>query len=72
MLKVVIYEKGPTEIMEIVKVLREQGLVQGKDFDFAYNKPMFDNFSYEAVHRRHTVFTFYNEKQATLFALKYS
>ena len=72
MIEIVIYEKDPTEVMEIVRQLRERGLTQGKDFDFAYHKPTFDNFSYEAVHRRHTVFTFYDDKQATLFSLRYS
>ena len=71
MIEVVVFDKGPNEVMEIVRELRAQGLIQGTDFDFEYNKPTFDNFSYEAVVRRHTVFKFHTEKYATLFALKY-
>ena len=59
------------EIMEIVRELREQGYQQGVDFDFAYHAPAQDSFSYEPSTERYTVFTFYNEKYATLFALKY-
>lgn len=46
------------DVLEIVRELRRQGLVQGNDFDFKYD---------------HTVsmFYFYQEKYATWFALKY-
>ena len=71
MIKVVINDKQPDEVMSIVRELRAQGLVQGQDFDFAYRPAEFDNFSGDAVHNRHTVFTFYQDKYATLFALKY-
>lgn len=71
-IEVVIYDKNPNEVMDIVKELRAQGYAQGIDFDFAYNKPVWDTFGHEAPTRRFTVFTFYNEKYATLFALKYS
>jgi hypothetical protein len=58
--------------MDIVKQLRKQGLVQGKDFDFAFHKATYTADSWTAVTPRHAVFTFYTEKHATLFALKYS
>ena len=64
-------DKAVSEIMSIVYELRNQGYVQGVDFDFAYKPPEFDNFSGDAVHNRYTRFTFYNEKYATLFTLKY-
>ncbi len=60
------------QVMEIVRELRASGLKQGVDFDFEYHKPTWDNFSYEAVTNRFTIFTFYSEKYATFFTLKYS
>lgn len=71
MIEVKIYKKDPSAIMEIVRELRASGLRQGVDFDFAYNKPQFDDQWHEVM-PRHTVFTFYVEKHATFFALKYS
>lgn len=71
MIKVIVNDKKPDEIMTIVRELRAQGLVQGTDFDFAYRPGEYDTYSGDAVHNRHTVFTFYKEKYATLFTLKY-
>ncbi len=68
--EVFVVNKGVPEIMDIVKDLRTQGLVQGKDFDFAYTPPEYD-FMNGHTNTRHTKFTFYTEKYATLFALKY-
>ena len=68
--KIVLQDKDPTEIMEIVRELRGQGLVQGTDFDFAYQPSSYDSFSYVGEPRL-TTFTFYSEKYSTLFALKY-
>lgn len=69
--EVIVRNKGVPEIMDIVKELRDQGFKQGIDFDFAYKPPVWDNFSYEPVQEKHSVFTFYREKLATLFAIKY-
>lgn len=69
--KVTVLDKDPNEIMEIVRELRSQGLVQGRDFDFAYQPSKYDSFSYVGEPRL-TIFTFYTEKYSTLFALKYS
>ena len=60
------------ETMEIVYDLRSQGYIQGVDFDFAYYPEVFDSFCGEPLRFKHAVFTFYVEKYATLFALKYS
>ena len=69
---VTVIDKGPTEIMEIVRELRGQGMVQGRDFDFAYHQARYDVGSYDdGVENRKTIFTFYTEKYATLFTLKY-
>jgi len=60
------------DVMDIVRELRDQGLVQGRDFDFAYNLPDWgDGFSMLPFKEKFTLFTFYTEKYATLFALKY-
>jgi hypothetical protein len=71
MVEVKLMSLSPNDVMELVRELRAQGLVQGKDFDFAYNQTKWDNFSYEAVVPQHTVFTFYVDKHATMFILKY-
>lgn len=64
-------DKGPSEVMEIVRDLREQGLVQGKDFDFAYHPPEYD-FMNGHTESKFTKFTFYNERWGTWFTLKWS
>lgn len=62
-------DKDPFEILDIVKQLRASGLVQGVHFDFAYNQSRWDEMIGEIP--KNTVFTFYEEKYSTLFALKY-
>jgi hypothetical protein len=69
-LEVAIFHKSADDTMRIVKELRQQGLVQGKDFDFAFNQSRWDDMIGEIP--KQTIFTFYTEKYATLFALKYS
>ena len=59
------------DTMNIVKDLREQGYIQGVDFDFAYRPEFYDNFSGEPLQKKHAEFIFYVEKYATLFLLKY-
>lgn len=70
-LKVRVIDKSPQEVMDLVRELRDQGLVQGHDFDFAYHQARYDNNSYDAVENKHAIFTFYTEKYATLFTIKY-
>jgi hypothetical protein len=69
MVNIRISNKTPNEIMDIVREIREYGLVQGKDFDFAYNQTKWDDMIGEIP--THTVFTFYTEKYASFVALKY-
>jgi hypothetical protein len=69
MVKINVMHKDPVGIMELVKKLRDEGLVQGQDFDFAFYQSKWDEMIGEIP--KHTVFTFYIEKHATLFALKY-
>lgn len=71
MIEIVIMDKDPSGVIEIVKDLRLSGLVQGQDFDFTYRPPQWDNFSGDAVYNKRTVFSFYTEELASWFALKY-
>ena len=71
MIEVKIPDRDPNQIMEIVRELREQGLMQGKDFDFSYNPEKWDEISGHFINHRHTVFKFHVEKHATFFILKY-
>ena len=69
MIQVKISDKDPNQILELVRELRDQGLVQGKDFDFAYHQSKWDDMIGEIPTT--TVFTFYVDKYSTLFILKY-
>jgi len=69
-LEVTVFHKSADDTMRIVMELRQQGLVQGKDFDFAFNQSRWDDMIGEIP--KQTIFTFYTERYATLFALKYS
>ena len=72
MIEVTILDKDPSAVVNIVHELRQVGLVQGKDFDFMYKPPQWDNFSGDAVYNRRTVFSFYTEELASWFSLKYA
>ncbi len=61
-----------SQVIAIVHEIRDQGYVQGQDFDFAYSPERYDNFSHEPVMRSHAVFTFYEDSLASWFAIKYS
>lgn len=72
-MKQVILSRGtPGEIIEIVREMRATGMVQGKDFDFKYCPIQYNNDGWEVIAEKHTVFTFYDEKYATWFALKWA
>lgn len=68
---VVLKDFDVTETLQLVRELKDQGLVVGKDFDFAYHQAKWDNFSHEAVNNKHVKFTFYNEEHGMMFVLKY-
>jgi hypothetical protein len=57
--------------MEIGHELRTNGWIQGVDFDYAYYRAVYDNFSYDPIVERHAKFTFYNESNASYFMLRY-
>jgi hypothetical protein len=70
MVQIKLYKKDAGKIMDIVKELRSMGWVQSVDFDFAFNQSKWDDMVGEIP--KYTVFTFYTEKYATLFSLKYA
>ena len=57
--------------MEIGQELRSIGYVQGVDFDYAYYQEKYDNFSHDPIVKRHARFTFYNDSNASYFALRW-
>ena len=61
----------PWQAMEVVTELRQKGYVMGVDFEWEYHKPKYDEFSYEAVENRHTIFRFYKDELSTWFELVY-
>lgn len=71
MIQIKLPDMKPDMMLAIVKELRSKGYVQGVDFDFAYHKPTWDEFSYEGVNNRYTLFIFYKDELATWFELLY-
>jgi hypothetical protein len=57
--------------MEIGQELRSMGYIQGVDFDYAFYQEKYDNFSHDPIQVRHAVFTFYNDSNASYFALRW-
>jgi len=66
---ITIENRSVSDVLDIVKQLRANGLVQGVHFDFAYNQSRWDEMIGDV--KGFTNFTFYEEKYSTLFALKY-
>lgn len=72
MIDVKLKNLDPNTIMQIVKELREQKLVQGKDFDFEYHQTKWDPVTgHGPIQEKHVIFKFYKDKLATWFILKY-
>ena len=58
----------------IVSELKQHGWVINKDFDFAYHKAIYNDFSgsnWEPEESQHSVFTFYNYSNASYFMLRW-
>lgn len=70
MTKIILHNIDASRTIEIVRALRESGMVHGQDFDFAYYQSTWDNMIGEIP--RHVEFKFYVAKSATMFALKYA
>lgn len=71
MIEVLLNDKMPNDVIEIVRELREKGYVQGKDFDFEYRPPKYTDWAMDAEYNRTTTFMFYTEELATWFMLRY-
>ena len=75
MIKIQLTDAKIDTILEIVRELRQLGLVQGQDFDFAYTPEQLDFISDKGIQiivQRQTVFSFYNESLASWFGIKYA
>jgi len=70
LITITLHHLDANNIMNIVQELRDQGMVQGTHFDFAFTPQQWDEKSGEFV-EKFASFTFYVDKYATLFALKY-
>lgn len=68
MAHVILYIDAVTTIGIVIE-LRKLGWIQGVDFDFAYNQSQWDNMIGEIP--KQTVFTFYNDSDASYFMLRY-
>jgi hypothetical protein len=68
--EIIIHNRDAIEIMDIVKKLRADGWVQGRDFDFYFHQSHWDGMT--GTVPSSTKFVFYNEKYASIFALKYA
>lgn len=55
--------------LRIVHDLQRNGFVRGVDFDFAYGRKIIDDLGFATL--RYTDFHFYNENNATYFALRW-
>jgi hypothetical protein len=60
---------GVARTLDIVSELKQKGWVQGKDFDFAYHQSKWDEMIGEIP--KQTVFTFYNDSNASYFMLRW-
>ena len=72
MIQVKLLNKSAAEIMLIIKEMANDGIVQGRDFDFAYHPARYKSDGWKNISPKHTVFAFYNEQMATFFTLKYA
>lgn len=68
--EIIIRNRDAYEIMDIVKKLRADGWQQGQDFDFSFYRRSWDPMTGDM--KGFTRFTFYTEKYASIFALKYA
>ena len=65
-------DKNINQVLIMVQAVRDSGLVQGQDFDFAYYQKTYDLFGHEPSRPRHVIFTFYNPKWASFFEIKWA
>jgi hypothetical protein len=59
------------DTLGVVQEIRESGLVQGQDFDFAYHPPVYHDRAAHQNIKSVAEFRFYTQQYATMFKLKY-
>jgi hypothetical protein len=62
---------GVADTLRVVQEIREWGLIQGQDFDFAYHPPGYHDRQPHLNIKSVAEFRFYTERYATMFKLKY-
>lgn len=62
---------GAADTLCVVQEIRESGLVQGQDFDFAYHPPVYHDRQPHLNIKSVAEFRFYTQQYATMFKLKY-
>jgi hypothetical protein len=69
-----IFIRGLTanQSLDIVKELKELGLIQGRDFEFRYQPRQDDGFTYDDTIPRGCEFYFNEGKWTSYMAIKYS
>ena len=68
--EIIIHNRDPSEILGIVGKLKSDGWEQGQDYDFYFHQSHWDGMI--GTVPSSTKFVFYNEKYASIFALKYA
>jgi hypothetical protein len=62
-----------SEVLTIVSEIREAGLIQGTDFDFAYHQASHDPVNGHLIKEPYSTFSFHNNSEYSLiFKLKYT
>jgi hypothetical protein len=68
--EIIIHNRDASEILGIVGKLKSDGWEQGQDYDFYFHQRHWDGMT--GTVPSSTKFVFYNEKYASIFALKYA
>jgi hypothetical protein len=68
--EIIIHNRDASEILGIVGKLKSDGWEQGQDYDFYFHQSHWDGMT--GTVPSSTKFVFYNEKYASIFALKYA
>jgi hypothetical protein len=68
---VVIEHVNASQTLDIVNDIKRQGMIVNEDFCFQFEPAQYSETGWELLTPKRTVFTFENEKYATLFTIKY-
>ena len=72
MITVRLVQRTASEVLTIVSEIRQAGLRQGIDFDFAYHQAKHDPINGHLINEPYSVFSFYGDAEyALIFKLKY-